>query len=57
MDLLLLGLVISILGNVAQLLVNVCRVYLNCYKHQQEVIENRKRESYEDLKDPDGIWI
>ena len=57
MDLLLLGLVISIFGNIIQLLGNVCRMYLNCYKHQQEIVEQRKRESYEDLKDPDGLWI
>ena len=49
MDLLVLGLVISVLGNVVQVLMNLCRMYSECYKHRQEVIEQRKRESYEDL--------
>lgn len=57
MDLLILGLVISIFGNIIQLLGNVCRMYINCYKYQQQVNEEKKRASYEDLKDPDGIWI
>jgi len=58
-DVISIALLVSLIGNVVQIIFYVSKVCLDYHKYKENVEEHRKRESYNDLKEQneDGIWI
>jgi hypothetical protein len=54
-----IALLVSLIGNVVQIVFYLTKVCLDYRKYKDNVEEHKKRESYNDLKEQneDGIWI
>lgn len=52
-----IALLVSLLGNIIQMTFYVVRVYLDYFKYKQDLKEQQKRDSYNDLKEDDAIYF
>lgn len=52
-----LALVVSLIGNMVQMMFYFMRVYLDYRTYVKQEEENKRRDSYNDLQEPDGDAI